>query len=80
MRNRVRTGIEFGNWSFPLWDAAIAAGATLDELEKLDEGGYSRALQIKLLAWHEMSRLVSMHVEDARARATDKMERRRRKG
>ena len=77
MRNSVRTGIEFDNWSYPLWDAAVAAGATLDELEKLDEGGYPRELQIKLLAWREMSRLVALHTEDARARALERMEKRK---
>jgi len=55
---------------FPLWEAAIAAGATLDELNRLDD--YPKSFLANLIAWHQKHRIVQMHEQDAAARATEK--------
>jgi hypothetical protein len=55
-----------------LWEAAIAAGSTLDELEKLSRGGYPRQFEAKLIAWHQQHKIVSMHEQDAVARAVER--------
>jgi len=68
----VSGGIEVGiqhSISFALWEAAIAAGATLDELYRLENGAYSGTFMAKLLVWHKYSRLISNHIEDAKAKA-----------
>lgn len=52
-----------------MWEAAVAAGATLDELCRLDDGGYSKQFLVKLLAWKHTRDLVRIHSEDAVARA-----------
>jgi len=52
-----------------LWEAAIAAGAGLDELEKLDRGGYPVVFQARLIAWHQKHKIVRMHEQDAVAQA-----------
>jgi hypothetical protein len=65
---RVNTGISFGNMSYPLWEAAVSCGATLDELLKLDEGSYPTWFVAKFLAYHEIRQSIEMHVEDAKAR------------
>ena len=51
-----------------MWEAAVAAGATLDELCRLDDGGYPKRFLVKLLAWKQMRDLVRIHSEDAVAR------------
>jgi hypothetical protein len=54
---------------FAEWEAAIAAGATLDELYKWDSGGYTRTFKSKVIAWHNMHSLVELHKSDAAERA-----------
>jgi hypothetical protein len=56
--------------TFPLWEAAIAAGATLDELQRLDD--YPKPFLAKLIAWHQKHNIVRTHEQDAVARATEK--------
>jgi hypothetical protein len=63
--------------TFPLWEAAIAAGATLDDLEKLDRGGYQVDFQARLLAWHSIHNQVEMHRQDAVARAMERKQKAR---
>jgi len=46
-----------------VFDAAIAAGATLDELARID--AYPKAFLAKLVAWHQLSNLIRVHQEDA---------------
>jgi hypothetical protein len=48
-----------------VFDAAIAAGATLDELARIED--YPKQFLAKLVAWHQMSNLISAHQEDASA-------------
>jgi len=55
-----------------LWEAAIAAGATLDELEKIDSGEYTIKFQARLIAWHQKHKIVQMHEQDAVARAAER--------
>lgn len=77
MRDSIDTGIRFGNSTFPIFDAAVAAGATLDELEKLERGEYSKQFLVVLLAWHEVKKTIELHVEDARARAMERKAKKR---
>lgn len=62
--------------TYRVWEAAIAAGATLEELQKLEDGRYSRAFLVKLVAWYNSHQQVELHTEDAKAR---EMERRTKK-
>lgn len=58
-------GIEYG-LSFEVWQAAIAAGATLDELHKLDQGFYPKYFKAKLITWFRFHELLGLHREIAR--------------
>jgi hypothetical protein len=51
------------------WDAAIAAGATLDELMKWEDGGYPPWFKALVMVWHERKILAENHAEEARADA-----------
>jgi hypothetical protein len=51
------------------WDAAIAAGATLDELVKWEDGGYPTWFKAKVIVWHERKMLAENHTEDAKVQA-----------
>ena len=62
-----------------MWEAAIAAGASLIELELLDSGGFPVRFQAKLMAWHALHQLVGLHKQDAAARAAEKQAKRRKK-
>ncbi|MBD3251180.1 hypothetical protein GF380_01775 [Candidatus Uhrbacteria bacterium] len=70
VKGAVNTGITFDNYLYPLWDAAIDAGATLDELQSLDE--YPKRFQAQLIAWHQIKKLINLHTEEARQKAADK--------
>jgi hypothetical protein len=50
---------------FSLWEAAIAAGATLDELARLED--YPKKFRAKLIAWHGFHKLTELHSQDAAA-------------
>ena len=69
LKDSVNTGITFETITFPLWEAAIAAGATLDELNNLDS--YPKRFQAKLIAWHQKHQIVKMHQEDAKVKALE---------
>ncbi len=66
----VSTGITYDSIAFPLWEAAIAAGATLDELARLDS--FPVKFQARLIAWHQKHELVAMHRQDAATKASEK--------
>ena len=70
LKDSVNTGIVYETLTFPLWEAAVAANATLDELERLDD--YPKTFLAKLIAWHQKHRIVQMHEQDAAARAAEK--------
>jgi len=65
--------------SFPLWEAATAAGASLDELEKLESGGYATWFQAKLVAWHQLHQIVEQNKQDAVSRVMERRARQRKK-
>lgn len=65
--------------SFPLWEAATAAGASLDELEKLEGGGYPVRFQAKLVAWHWLHQLVEQNKQDAVNRVMERRAKQQRK-
>lgn len=48
---------------FSEWEAAVAAGASLDELMRLDK--YPIEFRAKLVAWHGYHKLVELHAQDA---------------
>lgn len=64
IKDSVNPNINF-SMSYAVWDAAIAAGASLDELEALDSGRYKPEFAAKLIAWHNMNNLIQNHAEDA---------------
>lgn len=51
---------------FMVFDAAVAAGATLTELQNLEE--LPKKFQAKLVAWYGYHRLIEMHGQDAAAK------------
>lgn len=53
--------------AFAEWEAAIAAGATLDELYKWETGGYPKPFRARVIAWHNLHNLVEAHKNDAAA-------------
>ncbi len=52
---------------FAEWNAAIAAGATLEELFKLEAGEYPKWFRARLIAWKNLHDLIQTHTEAARA-------------
>jgi len=60
----VDAGIKY-NMSYAVWDAAIAAGASLDELRSIDEGKYPSWFLGKMIAWNIAHKQISSHSEDA---------------
>ena len=51
---------------FSEFEAAIAAGATLDELLRLEE--YPKKFRAKLMAWYGYHKLVELHAQEATMR------------
>jgi len=62
VRNAVDPHISY-SVHYSVWDAAIAAGATLEELSKLES--YPKAFLAKLVAWHNFHSLIELHGQDA---------------
>lgn len=52
------------------FDAAIEAGATLDELEKWVSGGYTSNFMATVIAWNRSRKAIESHTEDAVAAAS----------
>lgn len=50
---------------FAEWEAAIAAGATLEELNRLEAGYYPTIFRARLIAWKKLHDLVLLHSEAA---------------
>lgn len=51
--------------SYAEWDAAVECGATLDELQKWDAGGYTARFKAKVITFVRYKRLIEMHSEEA---------------
>jgi hypothetical protein len=47
------------------WEAAVAAGASLDELFRLEE--YPKSFRARLIAWYSYHKLTELHAQDAAA-------------
>jgi len=50
----------------------IAAGATLNELEKVDRGEYKGKFLAKVMAWKRIKNFIDLHSSDAQASAAEK--------
>lgn len=61
-----------------IWDAAIAAGATVDDLEKLDRGDYPKEFIAKLIAWRRASVAIDNHTQVAISDAAERKSKSRR--
>lgn len=61
------TGISY-SMGYSEWEAAIAAGATLDELVKWDKGLYPGNFKAKVVAWYNLHNTIELHANDAVAR------------
>lgn len=64
----VKTNITY-NMSYALWDAAIAAGATMDELYRMEMGLYPPSLLAKIIAWRRGTIAIENHTEAEKAKA-----------
>jgi len=71
VRFSVETGIAYGQ-GFSEFEAAIAAGATLDELLKWEQGLYPNQFKAKVVAWYNLHKLIELHANDAVARKQDR--------
>ena len=57
------SSISYG-FSYEELDAIISAGASLDEIQKFLDGGYSMELITTLVAWHRAGSMISDHAHD----------------
>jgi len=53
--------------TYMLWDSAIAAGATLEELHRINLGIYPSKFLATIVAWHMTHGQINSHIEDAKA-------------
>jgi len=53
---------------FEMWDSFVQAGATINELEKLDAGEYDRRFVAKVMAWRRGRAYSEAHQADAQAK------------
>lgn len=70
----INVGITY-NLSFALWESAIAAGATLHDLWRMEQGLYPREFMAKVVAWHKGHVAVENHTEVAKVQAANKKKR-----
>lgn len=63
----VESGIQYSQF-YEMYDSAIAAGATLEELYKLERGEYPGWFLARLMVWHRSAKMIASHGEDAVAR------------
>ena len=58
------------NQSFAEWDAVVGCGGTLSDLWRWDHGGFpDRYWRAKVISFHQLKQQITLHVEDAKARA-----------
>ena len=69
VKGAVSTGITT-SLQFSLWDAAIAAGATLQELADIDK--FPKQFRAKIIAWYEGHQLIKLHQHAAAVKAANK--------
>lgn len=63
----MNAGIKYSP-AFANLNAAIAAGATLDELLKWEEGDYPGWFKARIIVWHKMTMLIEAVVNMAAAK------------
>lgn len=64
-RHFTDAGIKAG-FRYHVWEAGIAAGATLTELQQLEDGKtFSQWFRASLIAWHRTHMQVEKHATDA---------------
>lgn len=71
LRNEIRPGIRTP-LRFRGLQAAVWAGATLDELQKWEMGRYSPRFKAKIIALYNLEHLIKAHVEDEKAKEIDR--------
>lgn len=54
------------------WDAVFAAGGTLKDMERWEEGGFSVAFKARVVAWYKVHSLVEAHKGAAQNKAAKK--------
>lgn len=64
LHDTIHTSIDY-SYRFAEFDAAIAAGATLDELYKLYQGLYPRRFMAMIVVWNSSRRMIEAHQQDA---------------
>lgn len=72
----VYTGINHSIY-FELWDSMVMAGATIDELERMDRGEYDRKFLAKIIAYRRGKLEIERHSQDAVSRDMKKRNRSR---
>lgn len=70
LKGGIDTGIRY-SMSYALWDAAIAAGATLSDLWKIETGLYPKEFLAKIVAWRRGHIAIENHTEAAKAKAIE---------
>ena len=60
------------SFSYEELDAIISAGATLDEIEKFLEGGYSKEFTSSMVAWHRAKSMIQDHAADESSKKAKK--------
>lgn len=71
LKGGVNTGIGYSIY-YEQWDAFINAGASMDELMKLEEGEYPNWFVARVMAWNRSHKYIENHVEDAVASKSNK--------
>lgn len=61
MKDAVDTKISY-SLAYEEFDACIAVGL---DLEKWQEGGYSKELKAQAMAWHRLKKLIRAHTDQA---------------
>jgi hypothetical protein len=64
LKESIKHGVTY-TMGFAEWEAAVAAGATLSDLERWDAGGFPREFKARVLAWHKLHGLIEAHVAAA---------------
>lgn len=60
----ISVGIGY-SMAFEVFDSAIAAGANIEDLWKIDNGEYPSTFVAKLIAWNRGRKLIENNVSDA---------------
>ena len=79
VKHSIATGIAFGNIQWPLWDAIINCGGTLEDLWLMERGEkYNTKFFAKVIAWYGLKNQIELHKGDASAAEAEKRMKRKR--